>query len=54
VQKPERLAGAVDHAKHAKLGDDLVHRPARRVHVPNEGRQPLFVLVNLDAHSVLP
>jgi hypothetical protein len=51
VDQAKRLAGAIEDAHDPKLGHDLAHRPAGRVHVVNEGGEPRFISIDHNVHT---
>lgn len=51
MDQAKRPAGAVEDAHDPELGHDLVHRPAGRVHVANEGGEPRFIFVDHNTHT---
>jgi hypothetical protein len=51
VHEAKRLARAIEDAHDPKLGHDLAHRSAGRVHVVNEGGEPRFIFIDHNAHT---
>jgi len=51
VDQTEGLSGAVEDSHHPKLGHDVAHRSAGRVHVVNKGGEPGFILIDHNAHA---
>ncbi len=51
MDQAEGLSRAVEDSHDPKLGHDVAHRSAGRVHVVNEGDEPRFILIDHNAHA---